>query len=78
MVPCHEIFDHFLGLKRFDLETNGNRQKRLANFFIFEKIFAKIRKKRVSAYLLADTVSTWSLTPPIQCRRGCAREKFYI
>ena len=50
----------------------GTDKNGLANFFIF----AKIRKKRVSAYLLADTVSTWSLTPPIQCRRGCAREKF--
>ena len=37
MVQCHEIFDHFLGLKRFDLETNGNRQKRFGELFHFRE-----------------------------------------
>ena len=38
---CHEIFDHFFLLKRFDLGPIWTGKNGFANFFVFAKIFAK-------------------------------------
>ena len=60
MVQCHEIFDHFLGLKRFDLETNGNRQKWVGELFYFRENFRENSQKNVCLRICWLTL----------CRRG--------
>ena len=74
MVQCHEILDHFLGLKDSTWKQMGTDKDGFKNFFVFAKSHTKMCVLVVVD--CADTMSAWSLTTLTRCRRGRARENF--
>ena len=67
---CHNIFNHFFGLKDSTWSAHMNRPNGFANFFVFTKIFAKnvwprIQRLRRHVLLTTLTRNFWTLRSDI-------------
>ena len=69
---CHEIFDTFYQKTLPGPYTVWTGINGSAKFFVYTKIFTKIREKTCVHVVVeyADMVLVWSLTTPTRCWRG--------